>query len=95
MNEDIFTFPIRHYSFNTVPKEYTEKGGKNELSSLTPYLFLLLETEGNKPYWQYIDMAGSLSMIHFTDDESYAKAKKIIFGNGSYMYQIQEIYLKR
>lgn len=40
-------------------------------------------------------MAGSLSMIHFTDEESYAKAKKIIFGNGSYMYQIQEIYLKR
>ena len=29
------------------------------VNSLTPYIFLLLETEEGKPYWQYMEMAGT------------------------------------
>ena len=53
------------------------------VNSLTPYIFLLLE------------MAGALHMFHFTDEESWVEAEKIIYENGGYMYRIKEIYLQR
>ena len=65
------------------------------VNSLTPYIFLLLETEEGKPYWQYMEMAGALHMFHFTDEESWVEAEKIIYENGGYMYRIKEIYLQR
>lgn len=65
------------------------------VNSLTPYIFLLLETEEGKPYWQYMEMAGTLHMFHFTDEESWVEAEKIIYENGGYMYRIKEIYLQR
>lgn len=70
-------FPLRYYSFTTVPKEFTPKsslpdGGFIELgeilagissapaevSALTPYLFVLFETENGAASWQYLDLAG-------------------------------------
>ena len=65
------------------------------VNSLTPYIFLLLETEEGKPYWQYMEMAGALHMFHFTDEESWVEAEKIVYENGGYMYRIKEIYLQR
>ena len=65
------------------------------VNSLTPYIFLLLETEEGKPYWQYMEMAGALHMFHFTDEESWVEAEKIIYENSGYMYRIKEIYLQR
>lgn len=65
------------------------------VNSLTPYIFLLLETEEGKPYWQYMEMVGALHMFHFTDEESWVEAEKIVYENGGYMYRIKEIYLQR
>ena len=65
------------------------------VNSLTPYIFLLLETEEGKPYWQYMEMAGALHMFHFTDVASWVEAEKSIYENGGYMYRIKEIYLQR
>lgn len=65
------------------------------VNSLTPYIFLLLETEEGKPYWKYMEMAGALHMFHFTDEESWVEAEKIIYENSGYMYRIKEIYLQR
>ena len=65
------------------------------VNSLTPYIFLLLETEEGKPYWQYMEMAGALHMFHFTDEESWVEVEKIVYENGGYMYRIKEIYLQR
>ena len=65
------------------------------VNSLTPYIFLLLETEKGKPYWQYMEMAGALHMFHFTDEESWVEAEKIIYENGGDMYRIKKIYLQR
>lgn len=78
-------------------KELSEKHDlyATVVNSLTPYLFLLMETEGGRPYWQYMDMAGSLHLFCFTDEESYVEAEKIICENGGYMYKIHGIYLKR
>lgn len=63
-------------------------------SSLTPYLFLLLEVERGGAYWQYIDLAGSLSMIRYTDEDSYVMAEKKMV-QGGLMYRVREVYLKR
>ena len=38
--------------------------GKSQLSSLTPYLFVLFEIENGGAYWTYLDLAGELSKIH-------------------------------
>lgn len=65
------------------------------VNSLTPYIFLLLETEEGNPYWQYMEMAGALHIFHFTDEESRVEAEKIIYENSGYMYRIKEIYLQR
>lgn len=46
------------------------------VNSLTPYAFVLIETETGTPYWQYLDLAGSLQKIRFTDEPSYAEAEK-------------------
>lgn len=35
--------------------------GKSQLSSLTPYLFVLFEIENGGAYWTYLDLAGELS----------------------------------
>lgn len=63
-------------------------------NSLTPYLFLLLEVENGGAYWQYIDLAGSLSMIRYTDEDSYVEAEKKLV-QGGVMYQVKTVYLKR
>ena len=65
------------------------------MNSLTPYILLLLETEEGNPYWHYMEMSGTLHMFHFTDEESWVEAEKIIYENGGYMYRIKEIYLQR
>jgi len=65
------------------------------VNSFTPYIFLLLETEEGKPYWQYMEMAGALHMFHFTDEESWVEVEKTVYENGGYMYRIKEIYLQR
>ena len=65
------------------------------VNSLTPYAFLLIETETGAPYWQYFDLAGSLQKIRFTDEPSYAEAEKITYPNGAYMYRLNRIYLQR
>ena len=103
-------YPIRYYStvsytHLTLPadkeleklKKLSEKHNcyATVVNSLTPYIFLLLETEEGKPYWQYMEMAGALHMFHFTDEESWVEAEKIIYENGGYMYRIKEIYLQR
>ena len=69
---------------------------KSQLSSLTPYLFVLFEIENGGAYWTYLDLAGELSKIHFTDGEiSEIKAEKVTFANGGYMYVMKDVYLKR
>ena len=101
-------FPLRYYSFTTVPKEFTPKsslpdGGSIELgeiladisSALTPYLFVLFETENGAASWQYLDLAGETKRIHFTNEESYVTCEKVTFENGAYMYRLDEVYLKR
>ena len=65
------------------------------VNSLTPYAFVLIETETGAPYWQYLDLAGSLQKIRFTDEPSYAEAEKIIYPSGAYMYCLDCIYLQR
>lgn len=65
------------------------------VNSLSPYLFVLIETETGGAYWQYLDLAGSLSMLAFTDEKSYVLADKIIYENGSYMYQVKKICIER
>lgn len=107
-------FPLRYYSFTTVPKEFTPKsslpdGGSIELgeiladissapaevSALTPYLFVLFETENGAASWQYLDLAGETKRIHFANEESYVTCEKVTFENGAYMYRLDEVYLKR
>ncbi len=78
---------------STVLSSLTE--AKQTLSGVTPYLFLLLETESAGAYWQYLDLAGELSKIHYTDEASHAICDKVVFPNGTYMYQVKEIYLSR
>ena len=68
---------------------------KSEVSALTPYLFLLFETEEKKPCWQYLDMAGRLSHLHYCDEASHVEVKKITFDNGAYMYRVEEVFLQR
>ncbi|MDY6084769.1 MAG: hypothetical protein SPI25_05940 [Dialister sp.] len=63
-------------------------------NSLTPYLFLLLEVDHGGAYWQYIDLAGSLAMIKYTDEDSYVLAEKKTV-QGGIMYQMRQVYLKR
>ena len=54
------------------------------------------EIENGGAYWTYLDLAGELSKIHFTDKEtSEIKAEKVTFANGGYMYVMKEVYLKR
>ena len=65
------------------------------VNSLTPYAFILIETETGAPYWQYLDLAGSLQKIRFTDEPSYAEAEKVIYPSGAYMYRLDCIYLQR
>ena len=68
---------------------------KSQVSALSPYLFVLFETEKGGAFWQYLDMAGELSRIHFTSSGSYVNATKITFPNGAYMYRINQVFLKR
>ena len=65
------------------------------VNSLTPYAFVLIETETGAPYWQYLDLAGLLQKIRFTDEPSYAEAEKVIYPSGAYMYRLDCIYLQR
>lgn len=66
-----------------------------EVSALTPYLFVLFETENGAASWQYLDLAGETKRIHFTNEESYVTCEKVTFENGAYMYRLDEVYLKR
>lgn len=66
---------------------------KSQVSALSPYLFVLFETEKGGAFWQYLDMAGELSRIHFTSSGSYVNATKITFPNGAYMYRINQVFL--
>ena len=68
---------------------------KSEVSSLTPYLFVLLETEDSRPFWQYMDMAGELGRIRFSSTASYANVTKIIYPSGAYTYRINQVFLRR
>ena len=68
---------------------------KSQVSSLSPYLFVLFETEKGGAFWQYLDMAGELSRIHFTSTASYVNATKVTFPNGAYMYRINQVFLRR
>ena len=61
--------------------------GKSQLSSLTPYLFVLFEIENGGAYWTYLDLADK--------ETSEIKAEKVTFANGGYMYVMKEVYLKR
>ena len=70
--------------------------GKSQLASLTPYLFVLFEIENGGAYWTYLDLAGELSKIHFTDGEtSEIQVEKVTFANGGYMFVMKNVYLKR
>lgn len=68
---------------------------KSQVSALSPYLFVLFETENGGAFRQYLDMAGELGRIHFVSSDSYVNATKIIFPNGAYMYRINQVFLKR
>ena len=68
---------------------------KSQVSSLSPYLFVLFETEKGGAFWQYLDMAGELSRIHFTSTASYVNTTKVTFPNGAYMYRINQVFLRR
>ena len=65
---------------------------KSQVSALSPYLFVLFETEKGGAFWH---MAGELSRIHFTSSGSYVNATKITFPNGAYMYRINQVFLQR
>ena len=69
--------------------------GKSQVSSLTPYLFVLFEIENGGAYWTYLDLAGELSKIKFTDGENEIAAEKVTFANGGYMYVMREVHLRR
>lgn len=109
----LLTFPVRYYSFTTVPREFQNKpdlpdgdsfelsqvlcglaNAKSEVSALTPYLFVLFETGDGRPSWQYIDMAGNLSLLRFTDEPSTVLCEKISAGNG-FCYRVREVRLCR
>lgn len=68
----------------------------SQVSSLTPYLFVLYEVENGGAYWTYMDMAGELSKIQFIDgNNSYVAAQKVVYANGGYVYQVHQILLAR
>ena len=70
--------------------------GTSQVSSLTPYLFLLFEVENGGAYWTYMDMAGELSKIRFIDgNENYVAAEKVVYPNGGYIYRVHQILLAR
>lgn len=70
--------------------------GKSQLSSLTPYLFVLFEIENGGAYWTYLDLAGELSKIHFISREpGEIQAEKVSFANGGYMYVMKHVFLPR
>ena len=100
----ITTVPKEYTPHTALPEEKPADTGdflsalanaKSEVSGLTPYLFVLIETENGGAYWQYIDLAGNLSLIRFTSLESYVDATKVVFPNGAYMYRINRVYLQR
>lgn len=69
--------------------------GKSQVSSLTPYLFVLFEVENGGAYWTYMDMAGELSKIRFIDgNDNYVAAEKVVYGSG-YIYRVHQILLAR
>lgn len=68
---------------------------KSQVSALSPYLFVLFETEKGGAFWQYLDMAGELSRIHFISSSSYVNATKVTFPNSAYMYRINQVFLQR
>lgn len=67
---------------------------KSEISALTPYLFVLFETENGRPCWQYIDLAGNLSLLRFTDEADTVLCEKISVGSG-FCYKVREVRLRR
>ena len=72
------------------------EGSKSCVASLTPYLFVLFEIENGGAYWTYLDMAGELSKIKFTDGtQNEIAAEKVTFTNGGYMYVMKEVHLVR
>ena len=100
----ITTVPKEYTPHTALPEEKPADMGeflsavanaKSEVSGLTPYLFVLIETENGGAYWQYIDLAGNLALIRFTSMESYVDATKAVFPNGAYMYRINRVYLQR
>ena len=70
--------------------------GKSQVSSLTPYLFVLFEVENGGAYWTYMDMAGELSKIRFIDgDDTYVAAEKVVYPKGGYIYRVHQILFAR
>ena len=67
---------------------------KAEISALTPYLFVLFETENERPCWQYIDLAGNLSLLRFTDEADTVLCEKVSVGSG-FCYKVREVRLRR
>ena len=70
--------------------------GKSQVSSLSPYLFVLFEVENGAAYWTYMDMAGELSKFRFIDgNESYVVAEKVAYPNGGYIYRVHQVMISR
>ncbi|MFQ9400845.1 MAG: hypothetical protein ACLR1D_00190 [Dialister sp.] len=46
------------------------------VNSLTPYAFVLIETETGAPYWQYLDLAGSLQKSASPTNRPMRRPKK-------------------
>lgn len=67
---------------------------KAEISALTPYFFVLFETENERPCWQYIDLAGNLSLLRFTDEADTVLCEKVSVGSG-FCYKVREVRLRR
>lgn len=69
---------------------------KSQVSSLTPYLFILFEVEQQKAYWTYFDLAGNLGKVQFIPTGgSYVLAEKVVYPNGAYSYDVKAVLLER
>ena len=70
--------------------------GKSQVSSLTPYLFVLFEVENGGAYWTYMDMAGELSKIRFIDGtDNFVAAEKVVYPKGGYIYRVHQVMIAR
>ena len=70
--------------------------GKSQVSSLTPYLFVLFEVENGGASWTYMDMAGELSKLRFIDGtDNFVAAEKIVYPKGGYIYRVHQVMIAR